>query len=200
MATNKKNVVENLKFNIDKIFDLKFVKDVEIGIKMAISNFSNIAGISIKSTIEFASNIALKINKKFNILSTVEMSSLMTFALKAIILIESKIDFNSALDLKSSKKISIQSNADFIIGTDRILRDIDSLLLDEMDLLTLEEIGFIDGIIFVLSKAISVDSDAEFNTILGFLEYYYNELQDHDSKLLGDIDNTTIDELDRTLI
>jgi hypothetical protein len=200
LTTNKKNVIENLKFSIEKISNLRFVKDVEIGIKMYISNFANIAGISIRSTIEFASNVVLKMNKKFNILSALEMNSILIFALKSIISIDSKIDFNSTLSLKTSKKLNISSSAEFLVGTDRILRDIDSLLLDELDLLTLEEVGFIEGIIFVLSKKIPIDSDVEFNTILDFLGYYYEKLQDHDSKLLGDMDSLTLEELDRSLI
>jgi hypothetical protein len=88
---------------MNKVSNFKFIKEVEVLIKMYVGNFANIFGIAIKSTIEFSSNIILKTNKKFSILSTCEMNSIMLLALKSMILIESKINCNSNLNLSLSK-------------------------------------------------------------------------------------------------
>lgn len=200
MNIGRKDVVKDLAFKIKETTNINFKKNIVTNLKMNISNFSDISGFTAKSTIEFITDIALKIQKKFGIFSTNQINTLVKFSLKSILVIDSKIENNSQLDFNSEKVSNINSNIEFLIGTSTTLGELDSLTLDDMDLSTLEELGFTQGVIFVMKKKLNIPYSVEINTTADFLVYYYYKLGDLDSMTLGDLDSMILGDIDRMIM
>ena len=189
-ADFKKNIESNLSItkNIESMFDF-FAEQ-----------FAKIFGIGLSATIVFVASIYIKINKMLNINVTTSFLSNMTFLVKKKLAIDVQYDINATMLMLKRVSMSIDSSVEFILKGNAILESIDNLTLGELDILTLEEVGFGNGVNFILIKSILISSQIDITSTMNLSMYYYTLLLNLDTLTLGDLDSLTLLELYRTLI
>jgi len=185
---NRKNIVSNTKFS----------KNIKKNFVFILTKFSNITGMTILSAIEFHSNMLLLIRSGLRIVSKTNFNTTFEFLLKKNIVLYSRVYFKSSLNLKVKKVMWILSTIESTVGYETTLRTLDSLKLDELDMNTLEELNFSNGVSMVLLKKIEIFSNFESTATLDIKGYAYNILNSLDNLTLDLMDMNKLTELDRT--
>lgn len=176
------------------------IKNIETIIRLCAEGYAEISALRIRSTIEFIGETLMKMSKRFNISSTKEFQSTITFLARKKIQIDSSIAFNAVVGMSEIKAGNADSDIEFLVGKESILGNLDPLTLNEMDILTLGELGFTEGIDFILRKNLKIDSICEFSSAADMFAYSYTKLSTLDPQTLGALDSQVLDDLDRTII
>lgn len=199
--TNTKNDETIKKINKTDIITIKTLrKNIETILKFCAEGFAEIAGLRINSTIEFVGDMLLTLKKKFDIESSSTFNSTMSALVRKKIQINSSLAFNAVMDTKKIESTEANSTVEFNIGQLSSLGDLDNFTLSEMDIFTLGELGFSEGVNFILRKNLKIDSDIEFNTTIDLLLYSYSRLSTLDPQTLGTLDTETLEQLDRVIV